>query len=85
MHFEATARFLKDYRALPADIQALVDKTLELLQRNPAHPSLHHKKMQGYTDIYEARITYRHRLTYQRIGGVGYLRRVGPHDVLRHP
>lgn len=85
MHFEAASRFTKDYRALPSDIQELVKKTLELLQKNPSHPSLHHKKMQGYTDLYEARVTYRHRLTYQRIGEVGYLRRVGPHDILRHP
>jgi len=85
MHFEATKRFIRDYRSLPSDIQEQVKKTLKLLQESPSHPSLHHKKMQGYSDIYEARITYRHRLTYQRIGGVGYLRRVGPHDVLKHP
>lgn len=85
MHFEATTRFEKDYRALPSDLQELVKKTIALLQEDPSHPSLHHKKMQGYADIYEARITYRHRLTYQRIGGVGYLRRVGPHDVLKRP
>ena len=85
MHFEATARFMKDYRALPADVKEQVEKALELLQKNPSHPSLHHKKMQGHSDIYEARVSYRHRLTYQPIGGVGYLRRVGPHDILRRP
>ncbi len=85
MHFEATTRFIKDYRALSPDVQEMVKKTLALLQKNPSHPSLHHKKMQGYADLFEVRVTYRHRLTYQWIGSVGYLRRVGPHDILRHP
>lgn len=85
MHFEATTRFMKDHRVLPADVKKQVKKTLELLQENPSHPSLHHKKMQGHADIYEVRVTYRYRLTYKPISGVGYLRRVGPHDILRHP
>jgi mRNA-degrading endonuclease YafQ of YafQ-DinJ toxin-antitoxin module len=85
MHFETTPRFEKDYHALPAELKERVKKTLELLQKDPSHPSLHHKKMQGYTDVFEARITYSYRLTYQKIGDIGYLRRVGSHDILRHP
>lgn len=85
MHFETTHRFEKDYRVLPAELKEQVKKALELLQKDPFHPSLHHKKMQGYADVFEARITYSCRLTYQKIGGIGYLRRVGPHDILRHP
>ena len=74
---------MKDYRVLPADVKEQLKKALELLQKDPSHPSLRHKKMQGYADIFEARITYSYRLTYQKIGGTGYLRRIGPYDVLR--
>jgi len=85
MHLEATARFIKDYNALSVLLQQQVKKTLQLLEQNPSHPSLHHKKMGGYSDIYEVRVTQGYRITYQRAVGVGYLRRVGSHDVLRHP
>ena len=85
MHLEATRRFMKDYADLDSDLQQQVKKTLQLLQQNPSHPSLHHKKMEGCEDIYEVRVTLKYRMTYQRIGDGGYLRRVGPHDILRHP
>ncbi len=85
MHLEATRRFLKDYGELPPNIRDQVDKALQLLEENPSHPSLRHKKMPGYRDIYEVRVTYQYRMTYHRLGSVGYLRRVGSHDILRRP
>ena len=85
MHLEATERFEKDYRALPPELKLRVKKTLRLLAQHPTYPSLHHKKMAGHEDVYEVRVTDGYRLTYQRVGDVGHLRRVGPHDILRHP
>ena len=85
MHFEATRRFMKDYEALPLDIKEQVKKTLLLLEQHPTHPSLHHRKMGGHLNIYEVRVTLQYRITYHRFRDIGYLRRVGSHDVLRHP
>jgi len=85
MHLEATRRFHKDYSALPRNLKDQVKKTLQLLEENPWHPSLHHKKMEGCRDLHEVRVTLHYRITYQRIGDIGYLRRVGTHDILRNP
>ncbi len=85
MHLEATKRFMKDYQALPLTVREQVKQILQQLEQNPFHPSLHHKKMEGYPDIYEVRVTLQYRITYRRIGSIGYLRRVGPHDILRRP
>ena len=85
MHIEATEAFIKLYRDLPEDIQQRTKKALKLLQSNPAHPSLGHKKMAGQENIYEIRVTRNYRLTYQRIGETAYLRKVGTHDLLRNP
>ena len=85
MHLEATQRFIRDYRTLPRDVQEQVKGTLQRLAHSPAHPSLRHKKMHGQRDIYEVRVTVHYRLTYQRVGRIGYLRRVEPHDMLRNP
>ena len=85
MHLEATQRFVRDYRKLPFEIRRQVKETLRVLEERPSHPSLHHKKMEGYPDIYEVRVSLQYRITYQKVGSVGYLRRVGPHDILRQP
>ncbi len=51
MHIEATPTFIRLYKRLPSDIKERSQKALELLQTNPAHPSLGHKKMAGQEDI----------------------------------
>ena len=53
MHIEATQTFLKLYKKLPGQIQEKTRQTLEIFQNNPSHPSLGHKKMAGYENIYE--------------------------------
>ncbi len=85
MHIEATQTFLKLYKRLPPDIKEKTKKALEFLEVNPSHPSLSHKKMAGHEDIYELRVSGNYRITYQRIGDIGYLRKVGTHDLLRNP
>jgi mRNA-degrading endonuclease RelE of RelBE toxin-antitoxin system len=77
-----TDSFLKDYRLLPEQVQARVDKSLRYLLSNPRHPSLRVKKLKG-TGIFELKVTKGYRLTFGYNEGVLELRRVGTHDLLR--
>ena len=45
MKHRANPRFWRAYRALPSDIRQLADRSYKLLKDNPAHPSLHFKKV----------------------------------------
>lgn len=85
MHIEATQTFVKLYQKLPDEVKLQAKKAIELLQLNPAHPSLGHKKMSGQEDIYEIRVSKNYRLTYLRISDTAYLRKIGTHDLLRNP
>lgn len=85
MHIEATHTFIRLYKNLPAEIKQRTKKALKLLETNPAHPSLGHKKMAGQENIFEIRISKNYRITYQKIGDTAYLRKVGTHDLLRNP
>ena len=85
MKIEASKKFLKLYARLPAHIQSQARKTIEFLQQNPAHPSLEHKKMAGYENIYEIRVNINYRITYQKTGESAILRKIGTHDLLRTP
>ncbi len=85
MHVETSAVFIKFYRRLPARIKERSKKVLELLQVNPSHPSLGHKKMAGYEDLYELRVSDNYRITYRKISDVAYLLKIGTHDLLRNP
>ena len=85
MKILSTPRFLRDYANLDAAIQRRVDKQLKLFLENPKHPSLRIHKMEGYSDIYEARVTKGYRFTFQVFGDSYILRRVGTHDILKTP
>ena len=85
MQVEATQTFLRLYKRLPPDIKERTKKSLELLQSNPSHPSLGHKKMAGQEEIFELRISQNYRMTYQKTGNVAILRKIGTHDLLRNP
>lgn len=85
MCIEATQTFVRLYKNLPDEVKQQAKKALELLQTNPTHPSLGHKKMAGQEDIFEIRITKNYRITYQKIGDTAYLRKIGTHDLLRNP
>ena len=85
MHIEATQTFIRLYKRLPEELKEKTKKSLALLQLNPVHPSLDHKKMAGRKDIFEIRVSKNYRITYQKIGDTAYLRKVGTHDLLRDP
>jgi len=78
-----THSFIRDYRALPDQLQTTVDKKLKLFLSGQRHPSLNIKKMQDPRDIWEGRITKGHRFTFQMEGEICILRRLGTHDILK--
>jgi mRNA interferase RelE/StbE len=80
-----TPGFIRDYRALPDQIQKITNKQLTLFLADPRHPSLQIKKMHDPRNIWEGRITRSYRFTFQVEGDVYILRRLGTHDVLRKP
>ncbi len=82
--------FEKAYRSLSPSIQTRVDKTVRPLatkeEKKPYHPSLRAKRIQGTTDIWEASVTMKYRLTFQLYRATLYLRVVGDHDeVFKNP
>ncbi|MBU3933956.1 MAG: hypothetical protein KKH11_04755 [Candidatus Omnitrophica bacterium] len=85
MHIEATATFIRLYKKLPQELKEKTKKALHLLELNPRHPSLGHKKMAGQKNIFEIRLSENYRLTYQRINDTAYLRKIGTHNLLRNP
>jgi mRNA-degrading endonuclease RelE of RelBE toxin-antitoxin system len=86
LKIKAYKSFTKHYKSLPKDIQAKVDKQIEILEANYLYPSLHTKKIKGKEGIWEARVDIHHRMTFEIIGDTIYLRVVGNHDdVLKNP
>ena len=82
MKIRKTNSFLKDYKRLPEEIKASVNKNLALLFENPRHPSLRLKKLKG-TDKFEIRISKGYRLTLRYQEQIIELRRIGTHDLLK--
>ena len=50
MHY-TTRRFWQCYDTLPKSVQRTADQCYELLKANPAHPSLHLKKVGKYWSV----------------------------------
>lgn len=80
MRLLRTERFVKAYQGLQPDLRERVNKTLRLLAADWRHPSLRLKKMQGQSDIWEARVDRDHRLTLELHEDTLLLRNVGKHD-----
>jgi len=86
MKIKAYERFRRAYRGLPSEVQKRVDKQIAFLSENIHHPSLRAKKIKGRVEIWEARVDYQHRLTFEIIEDTILLRVVGNHDVvLKNP
>jgi mRNA-degrading endonuclease RelE of RelBE toxin-antitoxin system len=86
MKIKAYSRFRQAYRELPSDVQKRTDKQIAFLSENMNHPSLHTKKIKGSAGIWEARVDYHHRLTFEVAKDTIFLRVVGNHDdVLKNP
>lgn len=85
MEIQATQTFIRLYRKLPGPIKKKTRQVLRLLQEDPRHTSLGHKKMAGQESIYEVRVSRNYRITYQLDGDIAILRKIGTHDLLRRP
>lgn len=85
MKLSPTEKFKKQYQKLPTAIQELAKKQLEFLLTNPQHPSLNIKKMNDPRNIWECRVTYSYRFTFQIAEKRYILRTIGTHDTLKNP
>lgn len=71
---------------MPQNIQLKVDRQLKMLLEDMRHPSLHTKKIKGKANIWEARVDFHYRLTFEIVEDTLFLRVVGNHDeVLKNP
>ena len=82
MKIARTELFKKDYKKLPKKIKERADKAFYYLVTNPDHPSLRIKKIKSARNIWEASITKKYRLSFQKINAAYVLRRIGKHDVV---
>ena len=85
MKLDFSKSFVRDYRKLPQRLQKTADKQLDLLLSNPEHPSLNVKTVKGFKDIWEARITYHYRFTFETVSETYILRRIGTHAIYKNP
>lgn len=86
MKIALTDSFRKDASHLPVSIHKKIDRQLKFLAQNILHPGLRAKKIQGQSDIWEARVDRSYRFTFKIIADIIYLRRVGTHDkTLKNP
>jgi mRNA interferase RelE/StbE len=86
VRLQYTQHFEHAYVSLEADEAARVGKALHLLAGNLRHPGVRVKKVQGTSDIWEARASQSLRLTFEIHEDLLILRNVGPHDkVLKNP
>jgi len=83
MKLRPTERFAKDYVRLPQRLQDRVDTALGLLLENPSHPSLQIKKIKGYENRWEGRVTLQYRFVFSIEGDAYLLLRIGTHDLLK--
>lgn len=85
MTIQRSKNFAKDYKRLPQNIQQKAERQLRTLIRDWRHPSLSTKKMKGHPDIWEARVDYHHRITFQVTHDILVLRTIGAHDIIKQP
>lgn len=83
MKLQPTERFRKDYERLPRPLQRRMNKALRFLLQNPRHPSLQIKKIKGYENRWEGRVTLHYRFTFTIEVDTYILLRVGTHDLVK--
>ncbi len=69
----------RDYKALPPDLQARVNKQFELLLADLRHPSLRAKKYDEARDIWQARVNRSYRFYFQIDGDTYIILTIIPH------
>ena len=61
MKSTTTRRFWELFQALPSEVQDLAVKNYRLWRRNPRHPSLRFRRLQGSEDRFSIRVGDRYR------------------------
>ncbi|MFA7118789.1 MAG: hypothetical protein WC159_08460 [Sphaerochaetaceae bacterium] len=85
MHFQITtsSRFEKSYSKLTQVERKQLKSKLELLAKNPLHPSLRTKRIQGSESLFEFSVNMDVRVIWYHEGNlIIVLLDVGHHDVL---
>lgn len=77
---------VRDYQRLSETIQRRFDRALRFLLSNLRYPSLRAKKMEGQRDqegrdIWDARVSRSHRMTFAINGDTYILYCIGPHEI----
>ncbi|GAC1658769.1 MAG: hypothetical protein NVS9B15_20700 [Acidobacteriaceae bacterium] len=57
MRSETTPQFWKLFAILPGSVQKSAVRSYQRFRRDPRHPSLQFKKIEGTKDVYSARIS----------------------------
>jgi hypothetical protein len=79
MH-RTTARFWTSFAHVPEPVQRVARQNFELLKENPAHPSLHLKKVGNF---WSARVGINYRAVAVEDGADFIWVWIGPHDEYR--
>ena len=78
-----TRRFEKNYKSLTSSEKRLIKSKVEMLSKNPFHPSLRTKRIQGTDDLFECSVNMSIRIIwYYKDDQLILLLDVGHHDIL---
>jgi mRNA-degrading endonuclease RelE of RelBE toxin-antitoxin system len=88
MKFRKSKRFQKSFDALPKEIKEKAREAFSLFKSHPHrpfHPRLVVKKVKGTDGIWEGRVDYFHRFTFEILDENGetvyHFRNIGGHDI----
>ena len=83
--FTFTHRFQKHFKPLAAQEKKQLMKKLQLLAKNPAHPSLRTKRIQGTDDLFESSVNMDIRIIWHfENNEMIILGDIGHHDILKN-
>ena len=80
MKIARTVRFKKAWEQLTKGEKAVARKAITNLAVNVRYPALRARKIEGAENIWEARVSYSLRMTFQIEGNTIILRNIGHHN-----
>ncbi len=82
--FTFTERFKKHFKNLTSNEKKQLSSKLQLLSKNPNHPSLRTKRIQGTDDLFECSVNMSIRIIWYYEGDkIIILVDIGHHDILK--
>ena len=79
MNSFTSRRFRDSYAELPQDVRLRAKRAYRLFRRNPAHPGLNFKKVDGQENVYSARVGLGYRALARMDGDDVVWFWIGPH------